>query len=404
MPFYIISQPPSDDFTFRLLYNTLINYDLPFEIDCFYAHSYHIEEYYNENIIFPPPNLAFPESEIKLSYQYINTGLLNREFLENNIKNKVVLLVLKDHLSGDRKNINDSFPLIEYIRDLVNKHSDKKFILSTSLENLKNYFTGINNVIIIHHGGDIVNQYYAYKKLKPVLNKNFDSETTSISLNRNFRYQRLILLGLLMQYNVVENFQLSCMFKDFINSIDLEKNFKYFMYKDELFLGIDKLKNYDFDIQHQYDIYPVNANDNAKNFSERLYPLYKDSFIEIVTETTYIEECFLITEKTANAFLACNFPIILNGRNSIDFLRKIGFDMFDDIIDHSYDTIIDPIERIRAAIKNNKEILTDSDLIKSLWEKNKHRFINNVYTLKNKLYLFYKDRFEKELRDALNEI
>lgn len=404
MPFYIISQPPTDDFTFRLLYNTLINYDLPFEIDCFYAHSYHLEEYCNENKIFPIPNLAFPEPEIKIRYQYLNTGVINREFLENNIKNKTVLLVLKDHLSGDRKNINDSFPMIEYLRGLINKHSDKKFILSTSLENLKSYFTGINNVIIIHHGGDIVNQYYAYTKLKPVLNKNFDSGTTSISLNRNFRYQRLILLGLLMYHNVEKNFQLSCMFKNIIDTVDLEKNFKDFKYKDKLLFGIDKLKNHEFDVQHHYDIYPISANDNAKNFSERLYPLYKDSFIEIVTETTYEEECFLITEKTANVFLACNFPIIFNGKNSIDFLRKMGFDMFDDIIDHSYDTITDPIEKMHVAIKNNKDLLTDSDLIKNLWEKNRHRFINNVSILKNKLYLFYKDRFEKELRDALNEL
>jgi hypothetical protein len=70
----------------------------------------------------------------------------------------------------------------------------------------------------------------------------------------------------------------------------------------------------------------------------------------------------------------------------------MGLDVFDDIVDHSYDDIDDPILRLNSAIELNFRLLIDNTLVKKLWLKNKDRFIFNHNFLKNNLHTFYKNR------------
>ena len=53
----------------------------------------------------------------------------------------------------------------------------------------------------------------------------------------------------------------------------------------------------------------------------------------------------------------------------------MGFDLFDDILDNSYDLIEDPKERIDIALSNL--IKLKSIDLSEYFEKNKIRFINN---------------------------
>ena len=66
--------------------------------------------------------------------------------------------------------------------------------------------------------------------------------------------------------------------------------------------------------------------------------------------------------------------------------------MFDDIVDHSYNQITNPIDRIIAAIENNKRLLVDSDYAKQLWSANQPRFKNNVDIAKGQMYTWYQTR------------
>ena len=80
------------------------------------------------------------------------------------------------------------------------------------------------------------------------------------------------------------------------------------------------------------------------------------------------------------------FPILLGGVGIVDFLRKLGFDMFDDVVDHSYDSIIDPLDRLCAAVDLNRSLLTNNEQIKILWKKNQHRFLHNIEFIATKLF------------------
>ena len=65
--------------------------------------------------------------------------------------------------------------------------------------------------------------------------------------------------------------------------------------------------------------------------------------------------------------------------------------MFDDIVDHSYDLIDNPIDRLYSAIYNNHKLLTDNNYIKELWIQHKDRFESNINVAKSSMYNFFED-------------
>lgn len=88
---------------------------------------------------------------------------------------------------------------------------------------------------------------------------------------------------------------------------------------------------------------------------------YHNSYINIITETNISQPFF--SEKTFKALANGQFFISINASGSLDFLKSFGFDTFDDIIDQSYDKILDPYKKILAV----SDLL--DDLIKLNWPK-----------------------------------
>jgi small subunit ribosomal protein S8 len=162
-----------------------------------------------------------------------------------------------------------------------------------------------------------------------------------------------------------------------------------------VFSGYKKFRNcstLDTESEEIYD--ELAPNDNFGNFDRVLRRKYENSFIEIVSETTFCSRSYNLTEKTTHAFYGCNFPIILSGCGAIQHLRDVGFDMFDDIIDHRYGDLENPIDRVSRAIDDNEHLLCNGDRVKTLWQENRHRFIKNVEVAKN-IERFYQDRARK---------
>ena len=80
------------------------------------------------------------------------------------------------------------------------------------------------------------------------------------------------------------------------------------------------------------------------------HPAYKESYINIVTETTVNEQTAMLSEKTFKPIIAGQLFVLIATTGAIDFLRKAGIDTFDDIIDHSYDTELDLRKRIQMVL------------------------------------------------------
>ena len=105
---------------------------------------------------------------------------------------------------------------------------------------------------------------------------------------------------------------------------------------------------------------------------------FKNSYVNIVTETDFSEDVIHITEKSLKPFYYYQLPIFVAPHNHLSELRKIyGFDMFDDIIDHSYDSEEDPLIRMKLIFKQLELIKNNPDVIKDFYVMFKDRFINN---------------------------
>jgi len=109
------------------------------------------------------------------------------------------------------------------------------------------------------------------------------------------------------------------------------------------------------------------------------HDVFSNAYIDLVTENiNYSPKTFdynTLTEKSLKPFLFYQIPLFVTYSNNLKCLRDIGFDLFDDILDNSYDLIEDPKERIDSIISNLIK-LKNIDL-ESYFEINKIRFINN---------------------------
>jgi hypothetical protein len=329
-----------------------------------------------------------------------------RHIILNSIKKDIVIIGLKDHLTTGNFNpwLEDAPAIACSLKGLFDSYDDKKFILFTSMENLEEYIK-CDNLYIIPWGGDITNQISEYKSLFPIVDKDFNSPYNFVSLNRGYRSPRAVLISLLFGLDIHKYGMISCMFKDDI--VDLTKDIKWpFSSKQKKLLdkGFRKFKKTDLIINDDVEIYQQHNNNNVGNFQNKLSRYYQQTFVEIINETSYTEKAFNLTEKTLNSIYACNFPIILSSKGTVSFLRNIGLDVFDDIIDHSYDLIEDPIDRMFSAVINNRELLTNNERTKTLWKENKHRFLRNVEFVKDDLYKFYQDRAETQFFKILEDL
>ena len=86
----------------------------------------------------------------------------------------------------------------------------------------------------------------------------------------------------------------------------------------------------------------------------RLLPLYGQHHVNIVTETQYNQQPGIITEKTIFALLAAQIPIVIGYRGIVQDCQELGFDMFTDIVDVSYDHLSDSC-RWQAALDLNRD-------------------------------------------------
>jgi hypothetical protein len=108
--------------------------------------------------------------------------------------------------------------------------------------------------------------------------------------------------------------------------------------------------------------------------------LYNNTSFSLVTETRNDLPFDFFTEKTTQCFLALHPALYVSNKNHVAMLRDWGFDVFDDIFDHTYDSVEND-QRIEKLFSDNKDLLTNGLLInesmKSRLLKNRSHYLEN---------------------------
>jgi len=152
---------------------------------------------------------------------------------------------------------------------------------------------------------------------------------------------------------------------------------------------------------------PFKADDfdsDEQNDHTILYkPHFENSYLNVVIESHMdVDQSggILITEKTFKPIKHAQMFIIFGTKGSLQQLRDLGYRVFDDVLDNSYDEIENTTERYDATMKMLTNLLENSNQsLKKLYIKCKDDIIHN-----QKLFLSSKaNRIEKLIEDIKND-
>ena len=280
-------------------------------------------------------------------------------------------------------------------------------IVDTDLSNYKNQ---IDLKYIVLDGFDLV--FYAFLNNSSdnfLDNKNeiFANKHGFLSLNNSCRIHRVVLLLNLIKRNIsLENCSFlfstggpngskfdSNVYNDTINELHIDG-----LITDtdlSILKAIHVPINLDYDLnKHTYIINRIN------NVYSPIINLVTENVMGMTKGDISPYELITFTEKIIKPFLAKQIPLFIALPGLQTELRKMGFDLFDDVIDKTYESVIDGATKINL-ILDELEILLKMDLVE-FKNKNSVRFQNNydlLYTLsksgENKIKSFLYDKILK---------
>lgn len=323
--------------------------------------------------------LGYPSNDIIDGNIRIPNDIVEK--YQNGFKIKFVFYTV--HESDKPTSVKD---LAEYADSLNIKQSD--FYLSSGnqiLEKQKNIF-GVN--INTHSNNSIPRimsrcmQDIVQHPFYPVRDKLFQC------YNRANKYHRSAIFTFFHKENLLDKVDLSYLKigdiifdnnnKDavFNSVLDSRISEKYFYLLKDIWEKNktikSKFENFEFD---------VNGPQHTLTYQNNLY---KHGYINVVTETQYDwEGVEHITEKSLQPFYFYQIPIMVATPGHVKSMKdKWGLDFFDDIINHSYDSIKDNSLRFN---KITREILRLSKMeneIKEFFKNNQERFEKNKEIIK----------------------
>jgi len=221
-----------------------------------------------------------------------------------------------------------------------------------------------------------------------------------LSFNRSMRSHRYYLAYMAMKHNFLDQGIFS-----FINLPDSENSIRQSLNK---FNGSEIS---DGDFKKLMSLFPIELDtqqldsDQKRGFTtdSNKKDWYINSYIHLTSETSFdidytIDPFF--SEKTFRPIINLQPFIFLGNTGSLKKLQELGFKTFHPVIDETYDTVLDPVERMKLIeIEIVKLANLPVDQLHSLYYQFTDILLHNYQTL-----LSYKDTnpFETAVRDIEN--
>jgi len=158
------------------------------------------------------------------------------------------------------------------------------------------------------------------------LNSERDINFTFTCLNNKPHPHRCKLMDLFGKYSLIDNQAISWVQPTFNTS--LTYNFSYWQ-ETKLLLE----DNYEKTLNH------------FQNLPES----YHSSLFQVINESTM--DCYFLTEKTAIPLFLEKPFIVINKKNYNFWLKDLGFELYDEMFDYSFDSIDNDDERFEAGVQ-----------------------------------------------------
>jgi hypothetical protein len=218
------------------------------------------------------------------------------------------------------------------------------------------------------------------------LNKNIKRNKRFLSFNRTMRDHRFALLYFMFKHDMLKHNSVSFLNDLGKNDSDITEILKYYFNDTNLNFYGKHLKNL---IPIQIDTTNLSNNQRQSfNSDNSLKELYQDTYISIVTETSFSEyENIFVSEKIWKPIANLQPFLLLGNHRTLEYLKNLGFKTFHPFIDESYDNEIDPKLRI-------KMIFNEITKLNSLSIDEIHDWyysITDILLHNQKLFMSFKD-------------
>ncbi len=303
-----------------------------------------------------------------------------KELSEIDYQSKIIFWVIMDSIVDTKTYDYYTQRKIKSIIELENickLHKDKVFVLLLPQHNLQNHVSAKNLFI-----SDFFNIQFSKKYIK-CIKKSFNRHW--VTFNRNPSPHRWALISYLSSKNMDKfgsvNFDCDYFLKE---KYDF---FKYFRFQEKV---QKELRNgfYRINLGNVKNDKITSFKENfIENYNENLLPIYEQSALEIISGSLFFQPTPFFSEKEIQSIYGKVFPIFINTYKAVStWKEKFEIDVFEDVVDHSYDSIEDPTERLLSAIDLNMHLLNETTNLESLWLKNQERFEENCNKMDKILY------------------
>jgi hypothetical protein len=233
----------------------------------------------------------------------------------------------------------------------------------------------IDRVAVADHGMSIEDPYFKHIPFTflrlfkdEVVIPARDRKYSFCSLNRQARPDRIRLVNRFKQDNILQD-----------GIVSLGSDGVAYPYHEIL----------DADFARQMPLLIDNLGSDRERASYKSIPeVVKQSIVNVIAEGTAIQVGIhtvedtvirpLISEKTTKAFACNQLPIWLATPGFVAHIRVRGFDVFDDLIDHSYDSELHTVKRIEMIAHEVKKLVDMGiDPLREFLQKNWARLEHN---------------------------
>ncbi len=272
--------------------------------------------------------------------------------------------------------------------ELFNRHGIKVIHKPYLFGFLVDHYRDIKHTSIDYKGTEIgllnVNQYLESEKKKFFLTYNKNTTKT-------FRIQLILWL---IKNKLIDDSYVSILIKNNnFNKRELDSNEIELNGLAEYYDEFDKIG---FNVL-DWD-YPNHKNDVFSNLKYTTKSHYADTYFNIITETSFENNSLNLTEKSFKAFANCHPFLIIGDMDTHKYLQSLGFELYDELIDYSFDSLPDNQKRLNDAlgqIRKVHELGVDSII---------NFYKNNIEKIKKNKERFFEYSFSKMIDDTIKDL
>jgi len=207
------------------------------------------------------------------------------------------------------------------------------------------------------------------------LYKNTEKKKDFLCLNNIMRPHRQVLVYYLKKSGLIDSALISARWENNRDEL-LDKN------------TFDYWYNYDnSDYEDFKKTFPLRIDIDDTEDHESPNDFYSTTYFSLVSETQVHKDTTFITEKTYKPILMGHPFMIFGSPNTLEYLRKNGYETFPEIFDESYDSLIMPKDRIKIILENCRRKFKITDLLLEKLNKNQINFGRQMATKKTKFFV-----------------